>query len=104
MVQGGYFILPRHLEFAARYAYVDRDFNKSKKTVGTPVGAGKNRFTLGSDEEITVGLNYFFNGHKNKIQADATKFSNSFLRSSPASLVNDDKEAWRFRLQYQLAF
>jgi phosphate-selective porin len=103
-VQGGYFILRKRLEVAARYAWLDRDFNKDKGTVGRPVGEGGNLRTLGSDEEITLGLNYYFNGHNNKLQADVSRLDHGFLRSSSASRVNDDKEAWRFRLQYQLAF
>lgn len=104
MVQGGYFIIPKHLEVAARYAWLDREFNKDKDDIAILVGEGANERTLGSDEEITFGLNYYFNGHKNKIQADVSRLDQGFLNTSPASLVNDDKETWRFRLQYQLAF
>ena len=103
-VQGGYFVLPKRLELAARYAWLDRDFNKPKSTVGKPIGEGGNSRTLGSEEEIALGLNYYFSGHKNKIQADVSRLNNGFLPSSKASLVNDDKETLRFRLQYQLAF
>ena len=104
MVQGGYFLLPKRLELASRYAWLDRDFNKDKSTVGKPIGEGGNSRTLGADEEITLGLNYYFNGQKNKIQADVSRLNEGFLPSSSTSRVNDDKEAWRFRLQYQLAF
>ncbi len=104
MVQGGYFLIPKRLEMAARYAWLDREFNKDKSTTAILVGGGTNRRTLGSDEEITLGLNYYFNGHKNKLQADVTRLDQGFLRTSSTSRVNDDKETWRFRLQYQLAF
>jgi hypothetical protein len=104
MVQGGYFVIPKRLEVASRYAWLDREFNKDKDDVAILVGEGTTRRTLGSDEEITFGLNYYFNGHKNKLQADVSRLDQGFLRTSSASLVNDDKETWRFRLQYQLAF
>ena len=104
MVQGGYFLIPKRLEMAARYAWLDREFNKDKSTRAILVGEGTTSRTLGSDEEITFGLNYYFNGHKNKIQADVSRLDQGFLRTSSASTVNDDKTTWRFRLQYQLAF
>ncbi|MFN3466580.1 MAG: porin [Candidatus Brocadiales bacterium] len=104
MVQGGYFIIPKRLEVASRYAWLDREFNRDKNDVAILVGEGTTSRTLGSDEEITFGLNYYFNGHKNKLQADISRLDQGFLRTSSASRVNDDKETWRFRLQYQLAF
>ncbi len=108
MVQGGYFILPKRLELASRYAWMDREFNRDKEDIGILVGEGNNNRTPGSEEEITFGLNYYFKGHKNKIQADVSRLNQGFLPVSkdnkPPFNVNDDKETWRFRLQYQLAF
>jgi hypothetical protein len=103
-VQGGYFFIPKRLEMAARYAWLDREFNRDKDVLRILAGEGTRMRTLGSDEEITLGLNYYFNGHKNKMQFDVSRLDQGFLPTSARSPVNDDKETWRFRLQYQLAF
>jgi hypothetical protein len=59
-VQSGYFLIPNHLEVAARYSYMNPD---------TPVEAINN-----GTEEITGGLSYYFLGHPLKIQANYSYF------------------------------
>lgn len=54
--QAGYFLVPRHLEVAARYSYVDPDRDK------------------GNDlkSEVQGAVSYYFNKHNLKVQADVT--------------------------------
>jgi phosphate-selective porin OprO/OprP len=79
LVQAGYFILPRHLELAGRYAM----FN--------PEG------TDNRQEEARGAINYFFFAHNLKLQADF----GAVTRQVPAAEDRSDFEA---RLQAQLIF
>ncbi len=81
-VQGGCFVVPKTVEVAARYEYFDP--NKD----------------AGSDlrQEYGLGVNYFVNGHRNKIQADFFKIRDE------AGIAKNGEEDYRFRTQYQLAF
>jgi hypothetical protein len=60
-LQSGFFILPKQFEIAGRYSYVDPD---------NPVKINDNEIT-----ELTVGLNYFFQGHKLKTGISYSLFS-----------------------------
>jgi phosphate-selective porin OprO and OprP len=51
-IQGGYFLIPKHFEIAGRYVYIDPD---------NPI-----LITDNEQEEYTIGLNYYFNGHNVK--------------------------------------
>jgi phosphate-selective porin len=55
-VQGGYFIVPRKIEIAARYAVVEPD---------NPRKINNNK-----ESEITGGWSYYFSGHQIKLQAN----------------------------------
>ena len=83
-LQAGYFVptplLQKHLEFAGRYSYFDPNLRTRKD----------------SEREWGGAVNWFFNDHNNKIQADVRKLITE--RS------NDDKDDLEFRLQYQLIF
>lgn len=81
-VQGGYFAVPKKIEVAARYEYFDP--NKD----------------AGSDlrQEYGLGVNYFVNNHRNKIQADIFKIMDE------AGKTKNGEEDTRLRVQYQLAF
>ncbi|MEK7850631.1 MAG: porin, partial [Deltaproteobacteria bacterium] len=81
-VQGGYFVTPKTVEVAARYEYFDP--NKD----------------AGSDlrQEYGLGVNYFINGHRNKVQADFFK-----IRDEAGKTKNGEEDN-RLRVQYQLAF
>ena len=90
-VQSGYFFhhlvpaIPKQLELAARYAFVDEP------------NAG-NVLVNNTREEITLGANWFFAGHNSKITAD---FSYLSLEDVVANReVNDN----RFRVQYDVSF
>ncbi len=80
--QTGYFLFPRRFEVAGRWAKVYKN------------GA------LGTDiidpEEVGVSLNYYFDGHHVKLQADY-----SHLRNNASTQDRDDD---RVRLQLQLFF
>lgn len=83
-LQAGYFVptplLQKHLEFAGRYSQFDPDTRARKDT----------------EREWGGGVNWFFKGHNNKLQADVVKLINE------RSL--DDKDDLEFRIQYQLVF
>jgi phosphate-selective porin OprO and OprP len=84
--QFGYFFhslwaaFPRPLELAARVAFVDPN-------------------TDGEDDrqtELTLGANWFFSGHRNKISADVSRLE--------LEAPGDDHSDWRFRLQWDVSF
>lgn len=89
-VQSGYFFhylipaIPKELELAARYAFVDEP--------GTGL-VGEN-----TREEFTLGANWFFAGHNNKITAD---YSHLRLEDAVTSRNVDDD---RFRVQWDVSF
>ena len=60
-LQGGYFIVPGHLEIAGRYSYIDPD---------TPDKVSDDEKT-----EYTVGLNYYLSGHNVKTGINYSYFS-----------------------------
>lgn len=76
--QAGYFIIPKNLEIAARYSYVDpnRDRSDDLRT------------------EVTGAVSYYFDKHNLKLQADATN-----IHRQPAG--TDDMQ---YRLQAQVIF
>ena len=69
---------PDNIELAFRYAHVD--------------ASELNKHTM---EEFTLAANLFFNGHRNKITADAGSYT-----------VKDNLSAteWRYRLQWDISF
>ncbi|OQY97974.1 MAG: porin [Candidatus Brocadia sp. UTAMX2] len=78
--QAGYFVLPKKLELAARYSVLDpnEDVRDDVQT------------------EYTVGINYYFRGHRQQIQADVGHFV--------TETTETDKNENRIRLQYQMIF
>jgi phosphate-selective porin OprO/OprP len=90
-VQAGYFFhylipsIPQPLELAARYAYVDEP----------------NRVDLSLEnrrEELTIGANWFFAGHNNKITLDY-----SWLDIDDSQLFLEESDN-RLRLQWDVSF
>lgn len=79
-LQAGYFVVPKIVEIAARYESFDpnRDKDNDKRN------------------EYGGAINYFINGHRNKIQVDAFKIQDQAGKSGD----NDS----RLRVQYQLSF
>jgi phosphate-selective porin OprO/OprP len=80
-VQSGYFIIPKHLEAAVRYSYVDPNRDKADDLRTETQGA----------------LSYYFNKHNLKLQGDFT----SIHQQASGKLPNDDMQ---FRLQAQIIF
>jgi len=79
--QAGYFVIPKHLEFAARYSYVDpnRDKPQDLRT------------------EIQGAVSWYFNRHSLKLQADVSNIHKQQSVSAPT----DDMQ---YRLQAQIIF
>jgi phosphate-selective porin OprO/OprP len=87
-VQAGYFPhylireVPRQLEFAVRYAFVDPNVDLSNDL----------------QQEVTAAINWFFSGHSNKLT-----FEISHLRvEDPVSLMDQSEE--RARMQWDISF
>jgi polyhydroxyalkanoate synthesis regulator phasin len=59
-VQGGYFLIPKHLEVAARYSFVNPD---------NPIKIEDDK-----KKEITAGISYYFAGHPLQIQGHYSFF------------------------------
>ena len=81
-VQGGYFVMPKTVEVAARYEYFEPNKDKTEDL----------------RKEYGIGVNYFINGHRNKIQGDFFKIKDE------AGKTKQGEEDSRLRVQYQLAF
>jgi phosphate-selective porin len=90
-LQSGYFLhnlidaFPAPLELAARYAYVSEP-NKSVRSL------------YNEREEFTLGANWFFSGHSNKITVD---FSHLTLDDE---LLGSNYSDNRFRIQWDVSF
>ena len=90
-MQSGYFLsniiegFPAPLELAARYAYVEEP-NRTDRSVNN------------KRKEYTVGLNWFFSGHNNKITLD---YSHLTIDDGLAGLSDSDD---RIRLQWDVSF
>lgn len=79
--QAGYFLLPKHLEVAARYSSVDPNRDKSQDL----------------QVEVTGAVSYYFQGHNLKLQGDYTNIH----KQVAGKQATDDKQV---RVQAQLAF
>lgn len=77
-LQGGYFIIPSRLECALRYAVL----------YPTDLARSDGRYEKG------IAVNYFFNHHAHKLQADLRRLENR----------RTGTKTWEFRTQYQLIF
>jgi phosphate-selective porin OprO/OprP len=61
-LQGGYFVIPKKFELAARYAWVDPD--------------DPNQTDDNKEQECTGGLSYYMYGHNLKLQTNYSYFRN----------------------------
>jgi hypothetical protein len=90
-IQSGYFFhnlidaVPAPLELAARYAYVSEP-NKALRSVQN------------EREEFTLGANWFFSGHSNKVTVD---FSRLTLDDG---LLGSNHSDNRFRVQWDVSY
>lgn len=71
-LQGGYFVIPKKLELAARYSWVNPDNPNNKND--------------NDQEEYTAGLSYYLYGHALKLQANY-----SFFRTDSATGYQDNQ-------------
>lgn len=80
--QMGYFIIPKHLEVAARYSYVDpnRDVSDDLNT------------------QVQGAVSYYFNKHNLKLQADVTNIHQQ------VALPKKSTDEMQYRLQAQIIF
>jgi len=80
--QAGYFVLPKRLEVAARYSFVDpnRDTSQDQQV------------------EVTGGVSYYFAGHNLKLQGD---YTNIHTQRGAGNQPTDDKQV---RVQAQVTF
>jgi len=79
--QAGYFLLPKHLEVAARYSSVDPNRDRTQDL----------------QVEVTGAVSYYFVGHSLKLQGDYTNIHKQVAGKQPT----DDRQ---MRVQAQLAF
>lgn len=79
--QAGYFIIPKHLEIAARYSYVDPNRDKTQDL----------------QTEIQGAVSYYFNRHNLKLQADV----NNIHKQRSTLAPTDDMQ---YRVQAQIIF
>ena len=79
--QAGYFLLPKHLEVAARYSSVDPNRDRTQDL----------------QVEVTGAVSYYFVGHSLKLQGDYTNIH----KQVAGKQATDDKQ---LRVQAQLAF
>ena len=76
-VQAGYFVKPKKIETTLRYSQINFDDDRKDKTTN----------------EQTLGVNYFFSGHRSKIQFNAVRLHHN--------TVNDENTDYKFILQFQ---
>ena len=90
-IQSGYFFhnlidaVPAPLELAARYAYVSEP-NKSVRSI------------YNEREEFSLGANWFFSGHSNKITVDLSRLT------LDDGLLGSNYSDNRFRIQWDVSF
>ena len=84
--QAGYFVIPKRVELAARYAYLDPNRD------------------VANDHwiETTGGATWYINGHNLKVQADYSNIHKQKAFAFNAGPSNTDDQ--RFRLQAQILF
>lgn len=79
--QAGYFVIPKRLEVAARYSMLDTNEDIRDNIA----------------REYTGGVNYYFRGHRSKIQTDYGRFVTE-------QGDDEDENENRVRVQYQIVF
>lgn len=79
--QAGYFVIPKNLEVAARYSYVDPNRSKASDNQAETSGA----------------VSYYFNKHNLKVQADVTNIHKQHG-------TNPSTDDMQYRMQAQIIF
>jgi len=86
LVQAGYFVLPKQLEIAGRFARINHDKDRSSSRIDH-VSEGRG------------AINYFFQGHPLKLQLDVGK-----IREVRETAGGKDRDTIEGRLQFQIIF
>jgi phosphate-selective porin len=87
-VQAGYTVLPKRLELAMRYSYLDPNWN----------------LTNNLQTEVIGAVSYYFNNHNLKLQADIGNIHNSGALATPVPGVRESTDNMQYRLQATVAF
>jgi hypothetical protein len=116
MLQGGYFIVPKKLEVAARWSWIrgeSGDVFGNGKTAhvfvigGTPVRELENAFKNRHEaDEYAIGVNYYFKRQQLKWQTDFSIYDGGNPAAggqSPAGFI-PGVDGWMIRTQIQLWF
>jgi hypothetical protein len=116
VLQGGYFVIPKKLEFVARWSWIRGDsgdiLGNGKFTTTTVPGVGKVNVVDGAcrqfheANEYTVGVNYYFRRQLLKWQTDFGYYHGGNPAGagvSPAGFIAGS-DGWLLRTQIQLAF
>ena len=99
-LQSGIELLPV-IEPAVRFAEVDNNTDTDGDSNATYGGADYS----GSGRTIELGLNGYFNGHKNKLSADFIAWKGEEPRNATTGVASGDAPtAYIFRVQHQLWF
>ncbi len=113
-VQTGYFVIPKTLEFVARYAEIER-LNDPTYDRSNLSGLGVAEIHANGDfvtaiesrmSEINIGANYFINEwHRHKIQIDLSRLQRQFVADEEAGIERaPDQIDYMVRVGLQLVF
>ena len=86
--QAGYGIIPKKLEAAFRYSYLDPNRDKSNDLQTEVIGA----------------LSYYFNNHNLKLQADIGNIHTQGAKTEPVTGLKKATDDLQYRLQVALTF
>lgn len=86
--QAGYTIIPRKLEAALRYSYLDPNRDKSNDLQSEVIGA----------------VSYYFNNHNLKLQADIGNIHTQGAKTEPVTGLKKATDDLQYRLQVALTF
>jgi len=87
-VQAGYCILPKRLEVAMRYSYLDPNWNVTNNLQTEVIGA----------------VSYYFNNHNLKLQADVGNIHNSGAVAGPLPGQRTSTDNMQYRMQATVGF
>ena len=86
--QAGYTILPKKLEVAMRYSYLDPNRDNANDTI----------------TEIVGGVSYYFNAHNLKLQADVGNVHTQSGQTDPITKLKTPSDDMQYRLQVAVVF
>ncbi|MEZ6192825.1 MAG: porin [Phycisphaerales bacterium] len=100
LIQGGFFIVPDKVDVYARYEWLDVDGVAFKSSTGTTTATGNDVAQL-----VTVGTNYFLNGHNTKLSFDVVHAFDGLPVSDTCTAQRaSDGPSTTLRGQVQVAF